>query len=172
MVGRGRDPPGSVTRRTDRDYLLEAARSRQSIYVYSFMRIIRHLGFFLIDLLSDYKTDIHCCRKGPLILIKFPSLLLVRFRAARACLSVTVTVGCQVTVTGRAGGGVTVTGMDRTSDVAGPGPGAVAAGPGTVSRRPDWPSRPGAGYMVGRGRDPPGAVTRRTDRLRSERLFA
>jgi hypothetical protein len=97
MVGRGLDPPGSVTRRTDRgrrDSLLEAAWSRQFIYVYSFMRI-RHLGFFLIDLFSDYKTDrqtdIHCCRKGPLIIIKFPSLLLVRFRAARACLSVTVT---------------------------------------------------------------------------------
>jgi hypothetical protein len=28
-----------------------------------------------------------CCRKGPLIIIKFPSLLLVRSRAARACLS-------------------------------------------------------------------------------------
>jgi hypothetical protein len=62
MVGRGRDPPGSVTRRTDRlrsrsDSLLEAAWSRQFIYVYSIMRI-RHLGFCLIDLFSDYKTDI------------------------------------------------------------------------------------------------------------------
>jgi hypothetical protein len=28
----------------------------QFIYVYSFMRI-RHLGFFLIDLFSDYQTD-------------------------------------------------------------------------------------------------------------------
>jgi hypothetical protein len=59
MVGWGLDPPGSVTRRTDRgrhDSLLEAAWSRQFIYVYSFMRI-RHLGFFLIDLFSDYKTD-------------------------------------------------------------------------------------------------------------------
>jgi hypothetical protein len=63
MVGRGRDLPGSVTRQTDRlrsrsDSLLEleAAWSRQFIYVYSFMRI-RHLGFFLIDLFSDYKTD-------------------------------------------------------------------------------------------------------------------
>ena len=57
MVGWGL---GSVTRRTDRgrqrDSLLEAAWSRQFIYVYSFMRI-RHLGFFLIDLFSDYKTD-------------------------------------------------------------------------------------------------------------------
>jgi hypothetical protein len=38
------------------DSSLEAAWSRQFIYVYSFMRI-RHLGFFLIDLFSDYKTD-------------------------------------------------------------------------------------------------------------------
>jgi hypothetical protein len=39
------------------DSLLEAAWSRDSrqfIYVYSFM----HLGFFLIDLFSDYKTNI------------------------------------------------------------------------------------------------------------------
>jgi hypothetical protein len=35
------------------DSLLEAAWLRQFIYVYSFMRI-RHLGFFLIDLFSDY----------------------------------------------------------------------------------------------------------------------
>ncbi len=48
--------------------------------------------------------------------------------------------------------------------MAGPGPGAVAAGPGTVSRRPDWSSRPGAGYMVGQGRDPPGSVTVRVTR--------
>jgi hypothetical protein len=33
--------------------------------------------------------------------------------------------------------------VEWTSDVAGPGP--VAAGLGTVSRRLDWPSRPGAG---------------------------
>jgi hypothetical protein len=65
MVGRGRDPPGSVTRRTGclrslSDSLLEAAWSRQTpvIYVYSFMSI-RHLGFFLIDLFSDYKTYRH-----------------------------------------------------------------------------------------------------------------
>ena len=79
--------PGRLTAYGRDDSLLEAAWSRQFIYVYSFMRI-RHLGFFLIDLFSDYKTDIHCCRKGPLIIIKFPSLLLVRSRAARACLSV------------------------------------------------------------------------------------
>ncbi len=58
MIGRGGDPPGSVTRRTDllrsrSDSLLGVAWSRQFIYVYSFM----HLGFFLIDLFSDYKTE-------------------------------------------------------------------------------------------------------------------
>ncbi len=56
--------------------MLEAAWSRQTSfnYVYSFMRI-RHLGFFLIDLFSDYKTD--GCRKGLLNIIK---VLLVRSR--------------------------------------------------------------------------------------------
>ena len=48
--------PGGLTAYGRSDSLLEAAWSRQFIYVYSFMRI-RHLGFFLIDLLSDYKTD-------------------------------------------------------------------------------------------------------------------
>ena len=50
--------PGGLSDRGRGDSLLEAAWSRQFIYVYSFMRI-RHLGFFLIDLLSDYKTDRH-----------------------------------------------------------------------------------------------------------------
>jgi hypothetical protein len=46
--------------RSTGDSLLETAWSRQFIYVYSFMRI-KHLGFFLIDLFSDYKpeTDRH-----------------------------------------------------------------------------------------------------------------
>jgi hypothetical protein len=48
--------PGGLTAYGRGDSLLEAAWSRQFIYVYSFMRI-RHLGFFLIDLFSDYKTD-------------------------------------------------------------------------------------------------------------------
>ena len=48
--------PGGLTAYGRSDSLLEAAWSRQFIYVYSFMRI-RHLGFFLIDLFSDYKTD-------------------------------------------------------------------------------------------------------------------
>jgi hypothetical protein len=93
--------PGGLTAYGRGDSLLKAA---WFIYVYSFMRI-RHLGLFLIDLLSDYKTDIHCCWKGPLIIIKFPSLLLVRSRAARACLSVTARDGdgppgqAEVTVT-------------------------------------------------------------------------
>jgi hypothetical protein len=92
--------PGGLTAYGRGDSLLEAAWSRQFIYVFSFMRI-RHLGFFLIDLFSDYKTDIHCCGKGPLIIIKFSSMLLVRSpgRAARACLSVTVMPGPPVTVT-------------------------------------------------------------------------
>ena len=50
--------PGGLTAYGRSDSLLEAAWSRQFIYVYSFMRI-RHLGFFLIDLFSDYKTDRH-----------------------------------------------------------------------------------------------------------------
>ena len=48
--------PGGLTAYGRSDSLLEAAWSRPFIYVYSFMRI-RHLGFFLIDLFSDYKTD-------------------------------------------------------------------------------------------------------------------
>ncbi len=62
MLGRGRDRlshrAGGLTAYGRSDSLLEAAWSGQFIYVYSFMRI-RHLGFFLIDLFSDYKTDIH-----------------------------------------------------------------------------------------------------------------
>ena len=50
--------PGGLTAYGRGDSLLEAAWSRQFIYVYSFMRI-RHLGLFLIDLFSDYKTDRH-----------------------------------------------------------------------------------------------------------------
>ena len=50
--------PGGLTAYGRGDSLLEAAWSRQFIYVYSFMRI-RHLGFFLIDLFSDYQTDRH-----------------------------------------------------------------------------------------------------------------
>jgi hypothetical protein len=49
--------PGGLTAYGRSDSLLEAAWSRH-VYVYSFMRI-RHLGFFVIDLLSDYKTDRH-----------------------------------------------------------------------------------------------------------------
>ncbi len=68
MVGRGRDPPGSVTRRREGGSaaygvgvtlcLPSGMVMSDVVYVYSFMRI-RHLGFFLIDLFSDYKTDIH-----------------------------------------------------------------------------------------------------------------
>jgi hypothetical protein len=58
-------------------------------------------------------------------------------RAAGPCLSVTarVMVCRQVTVTAGGPGS-----LEWTSDVAGPG---AVAGPGTVSRRPDWPSRSG-----------------------------
>jgi hypothetical protein len=56
-IGQAQSPGGLIAYGRS-DSLLEAAWSRQFIYVYSFMRI-KHLGFFLIDLFSDYKTDRH-----------------------------------------------------------------------------------------------------------------
>jgi hypothetical protein len=119
-----------------------------------------------------------CCRKGPLIIIKSPSLLLVRSRAARACLSVTE---CDGPPSGHPLAGPSqATGSDRVTVVVDHWRGTSR--PGGCGRRardsqpswpgPHWPSRPGAGYMVGWGWDQPGSVTRRTDRLRSEQLFA
>ncbi len=110
----------------------------------------------------------HCCRKGPLIIIKFPSLLLVGSRAARACLSVR-----------RQPATVTVTGPGhwngRDQWRGRPGPGLWRPGPGqsAVVAGPRL-AESARGRVYGRQGPGPTRLSHPADgpRTESERLFA
>jgi hypothetical protein len=86
-------------------------------------------------------VNAYCSRKGPLIIIKFPSLLLVRSRAARACLSVTFMVRH------RHGGGTQA--GPRAPGVTGPPrPAGYWNGPVTWQARSLWPPGPRQSAVV------------------------